>query len=78
MKLGALEMVELDVSRWEPQLAECMQRAVMADFRIYCPSLRHIVFWHGQHRFLWFARDGEWMCVHQHGRWPAHETHWRT
>ncbi|KAI0738837.1 hypothetical protein C8Q80DRAFT_1222163 [Daedaleopsis nitida] len=81
MKLPALEMIELDVSRWDPHPHETFQRMIALDLRIYCPTLRQAVFWLGNHRFLWWARDGEgrdWAFVHQPGRAPVHDNMWRS
>lgn len=81
MKLRALEMIELEVTRWEPHPHETFQRALALELRMYCPTLRQVVFWLGNHRFLWWARDGEgrdWTFVHQPGRSPLHDNMWRS
>ena len=82
MKLPALETVEFDITRWEPQPAwqEPFQRVLVLEFRTYCPTLQQVVFWIGLHRFLWFMRDGagEWANVHQVARHQITDTAWRS
>ncbi|KAI0691144.1 hypothetical protein C8T65DRAFT_711541 [Cerioporus squamosus] len=79
MKLPALELIEFDITRWEPApWQETFQRVVLLEFRTYCPSLQQVVFWIGQHRFTWFMRDGEWGNVHQMARPHMLDTSWRS
>ncbi|RDX48739.1 hypothetical protein OH76DRAFT_1351669 [Lentinus brumalis] len=69
MQLPALEVIEFDITRWEPApWQETFQRVVLLEFRTYCPSLQQVVFWIAQHRFTWFMRDGEWANMHQMAR----------
>ncbi|RPD56706.1 hypothetical protein L226DRAFT_573790 [Lentinus tigrinus ALCF2SS1-7] len=79
MKLPALEAIEFDITRWEPQpWQEPFQRVLLLEFRTYCPTLQHVVFWIAQHRFTWFMRDGEWANVHQMARHHMSDSSWRT
>ena len=78
MNLPALEMIEFDISRWEPSPPESMQRTILTDLHIYSPRLQQAAFWAGQHKYLWFMRDGLWDCVRQAPRNPIQDTIWRT
>lgn len=78
MKLPALTQIELDVSHWDPRPNDVLQRMLLHDLRVYCPTLQHIVFWISQHRFHWYMRGGQWLNMHQVGRLQIHDNLWRT
>ena len=78
MALPALEAIEFDISRWEAQGPEWILRVVLLDFRIYAPTLQHVVFWIGQARINWYlTREGEWQHVRHMGRAPGSDSFWR-
>lgn len=76
MKLPALEMIEFDISRWEPHGLEPLQRSVVLDLHVYSLGLQQVVFWIGCNKFNWYCNDGNWECYHQL-RSMNNETEWR-
>ncbi|KAI0642862.1 hypothetical protein C8Q79DRAFT_928699 [Trametes meyenii] len=76
MKLPALTVIELDVTRWSSPPAEHFQRIFILELRVFSASLQHVVFWIGQHRFHWYARDGHWAMAHQAGRYAVKDSLW--
>ncbi|GBE85459.1 hypothetical protein BKA93DRAFT_828851 [Sparassis latifolia] len=78
MRLPALHVLEVDVFNWEPQPVEVFQRMLASELRIYCPSLRYVSFWVGQHHLIWHCVDEEWTSCHFSPRHPQNETLWRT
>ncbi|KAI0823277.1 hypothetical protein BC628DRAFT_1325394 [Trametes gibbosa] len=78
MQLPALALIELDVTHWEPRPNEHLQRAILLELRIFCPTLQQVVFWISQHRFHWFCRDGQWLFFHHANRYQVQDTFWRT
>ncbi|KAJ8496282.1 hypothetical protein ONZ51_g1198 [Trametes cubensis] len=77
MKLSVLVMLEVEVTQWDPAPNEGLQRMILHEFRVFCPSLQQVVFWHSLHRFHWYSRDGQWHCLHTAGRHPANDNQWR-
>ncbi|KAI0326216.1 hypothetical protein GY45DRAFT_1374110 [Cubamyces sp. BRFM 1775] len=78
MKLSALVMIEIEVTHWNPAPNEGLQRMILHELRLFCPTLQQIVFWHLMQRFHWYSRDGQWYCMHTTGRHVVHDNHWRT
>ncbi|KAI0783495.1 hypothetical protein C8Q75DRAFT_736824 [Abortiporus biennis] len=60
MKLTMLEVLEVEVSSWDPQPMEPFQRILAMELHTYCPSLRMVVFWIGQHKFVWICNNDTW------------------
>ena len=77
MALPALEAVELDVTRWNPQPHEQFQRLLILDMHIYCAALRQVVIWVGTQRVQWILRHDTWVCAHQAARGAHSEQLWR-
>ncbi|KAH9849488.1 hypothetical protein C2E23DRAFT_888202 [Lenzites betulinus] len=78
MKLSALALLELDVAHLEPRPNENMQRVILHELRIFCPTLQQVVYWIGQHRFQWLCRDGQWQAIYSTNRHRLHDNLWRT
>ncbi|KAI1789942.1 hypothetical protein LXA43DRAFT_536296 [Ganoderma leucocontextum] len=79
MNMHALEVLEVDVTRWEPQPPEWMHRPVLLGFRIYAPSLQQVIFWIGPTRVSWYlSHDGDWQSVRHMGRAPGNDGFWRS
>ncbi|KAF4580731.1 hypothetical protein EYR38_003017 [Pleurotus pulmonarius] len=54
LRLPCLWAIEIDVSAWEPQPPNLFaQRAFAAMMRTYAPSLRNVIFWVGEQKWLW-------------------------
>ncbi|EMD39481.1 hypothetical protein CERSUDRAFT_121752 [Gelatoporia subvermispora B] len=60
MQLHSLENIEVDVSRWDPPPSEPFQRMIAAELRVYCPTLRRVIFVILQQEHLWYCRNEEW------------------
>ncbi len=79
MNMPALEVLEVDVTRWEPQPPEWMQRPIFLGFHIFAPSLRHVIFWVGPTRVSWYLpSNGDWQSARHMGRVPGNDTFWRS
>jgi hypothetical protein len=58
MHLHYLRSIQLDISRWTPHPGMSAQRAIAAELKIYCPTIKHVAFWIHSTRFRWhFAHD---------------------
>ncbi|KAG5643828.1 hypothetical protein DXG03_009605 [Asterophora parasitica] len=58
MYMHNLKSIHLDVVAWAPHPNLAAQRALAAELKIYCPSIRHVVFWINSTRFRWqYARE---------------------
>jgi len=71
-----LRFIELDVSRWNPQPNTAAQRALASELRVYCPSIRFLIFWAGANRFFWNLDGEEWHCRIDSNQHPHYETAW--
>ena len=81
MNLPALEVLEVDLTRWEPQPPEWMHRPLLLGFRIFAPSLQQVIFWVGSTRVSWYlpsGQDSEWQSVRHMGRVPGNDNFWRS
>ncbi|PIL34866.1 hypothetical protein GSI_02653 [Ganoderma sinense ZZ0214-1] len=79
MNMHALEVLEVDVTRWEPQPPEWMHRPILLGFHMFAPSLNQVVFWVGSARVLWYLpHDGDWQRVRSAGRAPGNDILWRS
>jgi hypothetical protein len=62
MRLPRLQCVEFEVSEWQPPpTSRGALRALASELRLYCPSVRCVVFVHEFERFVVRVREG--MCV---------------
>ena len=81
MNMPALEVLEVDVTRWEPQPPEWMHRPILLGFHVFAPSLNQVIFWIGPARVSWFLpSDGgsDWQNTRHVGRAPGNDTVWRS
>ncbi|KAI0629933.1 hypothetical protein C8Q77DRAFT_1075868 [Trametes polyzona] len=78
IKFPALTVLELDLTHLIPHPPDGLQRAILHDLRIYCPSLQQVVFWISQHRLHWYCRNGQWLVLHHSGRHQGQDNLWRT
>ncbi|KAM5541202.1 hypothetical protein V8D89_005131 [Ganoderma adspersum] len=79
MNMHALETLEVDVTRWEPQPSEWMHRPILLGFHIFAPSLTQVIFWIGPTRVSWYLpSDGDWQNARHMGRAPGNDTIWRS
>ena len=79
MGLHALEVLELDISRWAIPAPETMLRAILLDFVMYVPGLQQVILWVGQTRFAWYpTHDGDWQNTRLLGRAPGFDNVWRS
>ncbi|KDQ26152.1 hypothetical protein PLEOSDRAFT_1107018 [Pleurotus ostreatus PC15] len=76
LRLPHLWAVEIDVSSWEPQPPNLFaQRAFAATMRTYAPSLRNVIFWVGEQKWLWKVMltevdaDGNGAVGDEMGKW---------
>ena len=69
MSLRSLRHVHLDISKWLPHPHTGAQRALAAEMKVYCPSIRHVSFWYHSTRFRWHYSQEQWnpqVDNHQH------------
>jgi len=59
MRMHHLIHLELDVFHWDPHPNNYGQRALVSEIRIYCPTIRVVVFWCGRNRYFWQCRGDE-------------------
>ena len=83
MNMHALETLEVDVTRWEPQPPEWMHRPILLGFHVFAPSLNQVIFWIGPARVSWFLPSdggggGDWQNARHMGRAPGNDTVWRS
>jgi hypothetical protein len=82
-RLGCLQQLEVDITHWKPPPNGPYQRALAMELRMFCPSLRHVVFWLNHHRFWWSLEEeipGEpevWLDDHAQHRNPMQESLWK-
>ncbi|OBZ71087.1 hypothetical protein A0H81_08944 [Grifola frondosa] len=78
MNFRCLAVMELDLTRWDPQPSLPMQLMLVTELHIYCSSLRHVIFWLGPHRITWSRQeDDQWTNVHLPNRHPVQDNWWR-
>ncbi|KAF5374182.1 hypothetical protein D9615_008866 [Tricholomella constricta] len=53
MYMHHLKSIQLDIAAWSPQPNLAAQRALAAELMVFCPSIRHVVFWINSTRFRW-------------------------
>lgn len=78
MQLDHLQILEVEMSHWEPQPTHAAaQRILASEFRTYCPSLQMVVFRIGHHHTTWVYVRDEW--THEDGipRSARDDTLWR-
>ncbi|KAG5651460.1 hypothetical protein H0H81_008596 [Sphagnurus paluster] len=51
MHMHSLRTIQLDIGAWQPVPTQSAQRALAAELRVFCPSLRVVIFWIGTTRF---------------------------
>jgi len=58
MRLHYLRSIQLDISRWNPPPGVPAQRALAAELKVFCPTIKHVAFWIHGTRFRWhFSND---------------------
>lgn len=60
MNMHHLRVIELQVTKWEPQPVGAIQMVLAAELRIFRPSLVLVAFWVGNSRFHWTREDDTW------------------
>ncbi|RDB15335.1 hypothetical protein Hypma_004824 [Hypsizygus marmoreus] len=75
-----LRSIHVDITHWAPHHpAPPAQRALAAELRVFCPSIRHVVFWIHGTRFRWMFSGGaaqEWRSAMETGRYPPMDSSW--
>lgn len=56
-ELYKLQSLVFEASHWEPPLEVMMQRAIVTEMHIYCPSLQRVAFYLSQQASLWTLND---------------------
>ena len=49
LKFHQLEMIQLDLSHWGQQVPLPLQRMIITELRVYCPTVNIIFIWLGRH-----------------------------
>jgi hypothetical protein len=58
MQLHYLRSIQLDITRWTPHPVPPAQRALAAELKMYCPTIKYVTFWINDTRFRWhFLQD---------------------
>ena len=56
-----LSSIELDLGRWTPAPnVPAGQRALAGELKMFCPSVKTVVFWLGSTRARWTFSDDQW------------------
>lgn len=78
MKLNQLQVLEVEASHWDPQPSHAAaQRVLASELRIFCPSLRLVVFWIGHRHTPWAYVGDEWTREESKSTSAQEDTLWR-
>jgi len=61
MNMHNLRIMELDLTKWDPQPTGALQKILTTELRIFCPSVEFIAFWVGG-----LASSGHWTEIIGH------------
>lgn len=75
MKFAKLEMLQVNITHWQPMPMSATQRMVVTELGTYCPSVRLVQFWHGPYQILWRCDNEHWVNVFTSER--RQDMHWR-
>lgn len=75
MYMHQLRSIHLEVSQWSPHPNLSGQRALAAEMRAFCPSLRHVTFWIQATRFRWHFVQ-EWVSQVDLNQHPQFDPVW--
>ena len=79
MKLDHLQILEVEISHWEPQPIHAIpQRILATELHTYCPSLQMLVFRIGHLHATWVNLRDEWTHEDGGSRSSRDDTLWRT
>jgi hypothetical protein len=73
-----LRVMELDITKWDPQLPAHLQNILAAELRVFCPSAEFIAFWVGMSRFCWSLEGDIWTYQAEAGQSGRSEPIWKT
>lgn len=75
MGLHYLRSIQLDISRWSPRPGTLAQRALAAELKTFCPTIKHVAFWIHTTRYRWhFGHD--WRSQVDGHMHPQMDTMW--
>ncbi|KDQ51533.1 hypothetical protein JAAARDRAFT_503694 [Jaapia argillacea MUCL 33604] len=80
MSFTSIKVLELDLTTWHPQpMPPPFQRAIVAEIRVYAPSLQQISLWVDRNRFMWTVNkeSNTWTWAADAGRVAYNEALWR-
>jgi hypothetical protein len=78
MGMHNLRVLELDITKWDPQPPPLMQNILTTELRVFCPSVEFIAFWVGMSRFCWSLQENNWMYQPETGQSARGEPIWKT
>jgi hypothetical protein len=53
IRFEALVMLEFELSTWVPLPSGALQRTLVTELHMFCPSLRSVSLWISSRRFVW-------------------------
>ncbi|EAU80859.2 hypothetical protein CC1G_03035 [Coprinopsis cinerea okayama7 len=70
MRLHYLRCIEVDLSSWQPMPVAGAQRALAAELKTFCPSLRWVVVWLQHTRVTWtYGQNEMWVYRVEGNQW---------
>jgi hypothetical protein len=77
MNMHNLRIMELDLTKWDPQPTGALQKILTTELRIFCPSVEFIAFWVGGTRFFWTLDGDNWTYHYETGQNIRFEPIWK-